>query len=42
MHGGWITDHLGMTLYFWIFVVVVGMFSWKIFRQMKDFFADHL
>jgi teichoic acid transport system permease protein len=42
MHGSWITDHLGMTLYFWIFVIVVGCLSWRIFRQMKDFFADHL
>ena len=42
MHGQWVTDHLGMTIYFWIFVLVVGLISGKIFRGMKDYFADHL
>lgn len=42
MHGGWITERLGMTLYFWAFVIIMGLISGKIFREMKDFFADHL
>ncbi len=42
MHGGWITDHIGTTLYFWAFVIIMGLISGKIFREMKDYFADHL
>lgn len=42
MHGGWITDHIGTTLYFWAFVLIMSLISGKIFREMKDYFADHL
>ena len=42
MHGGWVTDHIGTTLYFWAFVLVMSLISGKIFREMKDYFADHL
>ena len=42
MHGGWVTDHIGTTLYFWGFVLVMSFISGKIFREMKDYFADHL
>ena len=42
MHGGWITDHIGTTLYFWAFVLIMSLITGKIFREMKDYFADHL
>ena len=42
MHGGWVTDHIGTTLYFWGFVIILSLVSGKIFREMKDYFADHL
>lgn len=42
MHGDWVWQDMGMTLYFWGFVLIAGFISIKIFREMKDFFADHL
>ena len=42
MRGEWVWQDLGMTLYFWGFVIIVGLISGKIFKEMKDFFADHL
>jgi len=42
MHGEWAWQDMGMTLYFWGFVIVVGFISGKIFKEMKDYFADHL
>ena len=42
MRGEWVWQDLGMALYFWGFVIVVGFISGKIFKEMKDYFADHL
>lgn len=42
MYGRWVPEHWKMTIYFWCFVVIVGLISGRTFKKMKSHFADVL
>lgn len=42
MNRAWFWQHPGITAYFWIFTITVGVFGYKSFKKMKPHFADVL
>ena len=42
IYGKWITQHSGITVYFWILVIILAIIGSRTFNKMRVHFADVL